>query len=343
MPKSLTVAEIAKQVGGTLESGGDLVIRGVESLQGAGEGDLSFLSEARNKKQLADCKATALLLPPAVDAPAEMAVPGVIRIKDTQTAVAKVIGLLDLEVRDHPFQGIHERAFIDPAAELGDNVGVGPSATICAGARIGDDCVLYPGAFVGRDAVLGDRTVLFPNACVMRGCNVGSDVTLHPGAIIGAEGFGFHPTPKGLVRLPQLGTVVVEDGVSIGAHTTVDRARFGATYVLRGTALDNLVMLGHNVSVGPHTIIIAQTGISGGTKIGAHCVVAGQVGIVGHVEIGDGIMIGAKSGVARSFKDVRAISGYYATEHREMKRFLAAQRKVPELIERVKELEKRLS
>ncbi|MEE8106088.1 MAG: UDP-3-O-(3-hydroxymyristoyl)glucosamine N-acyltransferase [Planctomycetota bacterium] len=339
MSKSLTVAEIAEQVGGTLERGGDLVIRGVESLEGAREGDISFLSEVRNRKQLADCKATALLLPPVVDAPDC----GVIRIKDTQTAIAKVIGLLELEVRDHPFVGIHERAYIDPAAELGDNVGVGPYATICAGAKIGSDCVIYPGAFIGRDAVLGDRTVLFPNASVMRGCNVGNDVTLHPGAIVGAEGFGFHPTAEGLVRIPQLGTVVVEDGVSIGAHTTVDRARFGATYVLRGTALDNLIMLGHNVSVGPHTIIIAQTGVAGGTKIGAHCVVAGQVGIVGHVEIGDGIMIGAKSGVARSFHGVRAISGYYATEHREMKRFLAAQRKVPELIERVKELEKRLS
>jgi UDP-3-O-[3-hydroxymyristoyl] glucosamine N-acyltransferase len=338
--KSLTVREIADLVEGTLEGEGERVVEGVKPLKTAGEHDLSFLSQDRHVGEVPGCKAAVILLPPK----AEVGDRPVIRVPDPQKAVVQVIAALELEDRSHPFEGIHEHACVDEEAELADGVSVGPFATVCAGARIGRNTVLYPGVFVGPGTVLGEACVLLPNACVMRQCTLGNRVTLGPGAIVGSAGFGFHPTPEGSVRIPQLGTVILEDDVHVGANTTIDRARFDATHVRKGAAFDNLVQIGHNCSVGPNTIIASQSGLGGGTKLGAHCLLAGQIGVAAHVEIGDHTMIGAKSGVAGSFREGNvAISGYYAKEHRESLRDQAAQRRLPELIERVRKIEKRLA
>jgi UDP-3-O-[3-hydroxymyristoyl] glucosamine N-acyltransferase len=338
--KPLTVREIADLVGGTFDGDGDAVVEGVAPLLTAGERDLAFLSQERHAGEVAACKAAAILMTPKAEAGDRP----VIRVADPQKAVAQVVEALELEDQSHPFEGIHELASIDEGAELADGVSVGPFATVCAGARIGKDTVLYPGVFIGRRVVLGEACVVYPNACVMRECTIGNGVTLGPGSVIGSAGFGFHPTPEGFVRIQQLGTVIIEDGVQIGANTTIDRARFDATIVGKGVALDNLVQIAHNCSVGAHTIIASQSGLAGGTKLGAHCLLAGQIGVAAHVEIGDHTMIGAKSGVSASFKDGNiAISGYYAKEHRELLREIAAQRKVPDLIDRVRKIEKRLS
>ena len=340
--KSLTVREIADLVEGTLEGEGTGagVVEGVAPLKTAGERDLSFLSQTRHAGEVPGCKAAAILMPKKTDAGDRP----VIRVPDPQTALVRVIAALELEDLSHPFEGIHEHACIDAEAELADGVSVGPFVTVSAGARVGKDTVLYPGVFIGPGAVLGEACVLYPNACVMRKCTIGNRVTLGPGAIVGSAGFGFHPTPEGSVRIPQLGTVILEDGVSVGANATIDRARFDVTHVRKGVAFDNLVQIGHNCLVGPNTIIASQSGLGGGTKLGAHCLLAGQIGVAAHVEIGDHTMIGAKSGVAGSFREGHvAISGYYAKEHKESLRDQAAQRRLPEFFKRIRKIEKRLS
>ncbi|MGH7163874.1 MAG: UDP-3-O-(3-hydroxymyristoyl)glucosamine N-acyltransferase [Planctomycetota bacterium] len=335
----LTVAELAELVAGKLEGDGAARITGVAPLASAGPSDLAFFSDRRHGRALAACRAGVVLLPPSTAAPRGLAA---IRVKDPKKAMILAIRALKLEDTEPPFRGVHALAFVDEGATLGEGVVASPFATVCRGARIGDACVLYPGAFVDRDAVLGRGCVLFPHACVMHRCRLGNDVVLGPGAVVGHRGFGFHPTAEGLMRVPQLGTVIVEDGVCLGANTTVDRAGFDATVVRRGAALDNLIHVAHNCSVGEHTAIAALTGVAGGTKIGARCMIAGHVGIAGHVEIGDGAVIGAKSGVAGSVPAGATVSGLYAREHGRALREYAAIGHLPELLRRVRELEKKL-
>jgi len=337
MPKS--VAEIAQAVGGVLRGRGDAPLTGAAPLESAGPEDIAYFSDVRYAAKVASSRAGAILVPERFSGEARCPV---ILVGDPALAMIRAIGALGLDRIPHPFRGVHPLASVDPSAALGREVSIGPFAVVAARARIGDGSVLYPGAFVDGDAVIGDGCILYPNACVMRRCVLGKKVILAPGAVIGADGFGFHPTREGLVPVPQLGTVIVEDGVHVGANSTVDRARFEATRIGRGSALDNLVHVGHNCTIGAHSALAALTGVAGGSKIGSGVLIGGHVGITGYVTIGDRARIGAKSGIGEDVPANGAVWGYYAKERTRALREQAAVGQLPEFLKRMKELEKRV-
>lgn len=335
----LTAAEIARAVGGTVEGNGKVGIEGVAPIERAGPKEITFLAEPRPASEISSCRAGALLAAREF----EGAFPGtVIRVKDPALGMILATRALGLHRIDHPFPGVHPLAAVDPAARLGEGASVGPHAVVAARATIGARSVLYPGAFVDADAVLGEECVLYPGACVMRRCILGKRVVLNPGAVIGTDGFGFHPSGEGLVPVPQLGIVRLEDDVNVGANSTVDRARFDETVVGRGTALDNHVHIGHNCVVGAHTAIAAHTGIAGGTTIGSGVLIGGHTGINGGIRIGDRARVAGKSGVVVDVPAGESWYGFYAKERHRMLREIAAMGQLPELIRRVRDLERKL-
>jgi UDP-3-O-[3-hydroxymyristoyl] glucosamine N-acyltransferase len=335
----LTAAEIARAVGGAVEGDGAVGIEGVAPIERAGSREITFLAEPRPAPEIASCRAGALLAAPGSGG----GFPGtIIRVKDPALAMILATRALGLHRIDHPFRGVHPLAGVDPAARLGEGVSIGPHAVVAARATVGARSVLYPGSFVDADAVLGEECILYPGACVMRRCILGRRVVLNPGAIVGTDGFGFHPSPQGLVPVPQLGIVRLEDDVNVGAHSTVDRARFDETVLGRGVALDNHVHIGHNCVVGAHTAIAAHTGIAGGTKIGSGVLIGGHAGINGGIRIGDRARIAGKSGVVADVPAGASWYGYYAKDRHRMLREIAAMGQLPELLRRVRDLERRL-
>jgi UDP-3-O-[3-hydroxymyristoyl] glucosamine N-acyltransferase len=238
---------------------------------------------------------------------------------------------------------VHPTAVLGENVRLGTGVSVGAHCVVGAGSALDDGAVLHPGVFVGAGVRVGARSVLF-SACVLyHRVVVGRDCVIHSGAVIGADGFGFDPTPEGWRKVPQCGTVVVEDDVEIGANTTIDRGRFGATRIGAGAKLDNLVHVAHNVVIGPGALLIAQVGIAGSSRIGARAILAGQVGVVGHVEVGPGARISAQSGVTKDLPGGKDYFGSPVLPQVEALRRLASMNKLPELARRVRELEERLA
>jgi UDP-3-O-[3-hydroxymyristoyl] glucosamine N-acyltransferase len=215
-------------------------------------------------------------------------------------------------------------------------------ATVSANAKVGARTVLFPGVYVGTDAVLGEDCILYPNAVVMNECSLGQRVILQPGAVIGGDGFGFAPDKGAYVKIPQVGNVVLEDDVEIGANTTVDRSVMGTTKVGRGTKVDNLVMIAHNCQVGEHTVIVSQVGISGSTEIGNHCVIGGQVGVAGHLTIGDNVTLAARSGVMADIPEAGVYWGAPSEPMKDAMKCVAAYRELPEMVKRLRKMEKAL-
>jgi UDP-3-O-[3-hydroxymyristoyl] glucosamine N-acyltransferase len=241
-----------------------------------------------------------------------------------------------------PAPGVHASAVIASDANLGDGVAIGPLVHVASGAKVGSRTVLHAGVVLGADASVGDDCEIHANAVIGPRVVVGSRVTVHSNVVLGADGFGFRPGARGLEKLEHIGTVIVEDDVEIGAGTTIDRARFGRTRIGRGTKIDNLVQIAHNVQVGAHCVIAAQTGISGSTIIGDRCSLGGQVGTVPHVKIGDGCMIAARAGISKDTAPGSVVYGFIAGPHLAKKREEAAARHLPALLKRVRELERRL-
>jgi UDP-3-O-[3-hydroxymyristoyl] glucosamine N-acyltransferase len=237
---------------------------------------------------------------------------------------------------------VDPRAFIGQGVKIGRDVSIFPFVFVGDGCEVGDRVVLYPGVYLGESVRVGEESVLYPNVVVMDRCLVGKRVILHPGTVIGSDGFGFARDGARYVKIPQVGTVVIEDDVEIGANCAVDRAAMGKTRIKRGVKTDNLVQIGHNVTVGEDTIIVAQVGIAGSTEVGNRVALGGQVGLVGHIKIGDGAMIGAQAGVAQDVAPGQILSGTPAFSHREWLRAQVAFRKLPEMKKALDELEKRM-
>ncbi len=332
----MTLAEIAERLGCELRGDGTTEIRAIRGLEEAGPGDLTFLANPKYSAQLAATRASAAIV--AVHA-AELPI-ATLRAENPYLCFARALGLFHRPLR--PPTGIHPTAIVaasariaDPAtigayAVIGDDVVIGPGATIhphvtiYAGVQIGRDFVAHAGVVVREHVRLGDRVVL------------------HPGVVLGADGFGFAPSPTGAVKIPQAGIVIVEDDVEIGANTTVDRATLEATIIRRGAKLDNLVMIAHNCEVGAHSFLAAQVGIAGSTKIGRGVQMGGQAGAAGHLTIGDGVQVAAQSGVPNSVAAGKTVGGYPAMEVGLWRRTSAAILRLPELLRRVRRLERRL-
>jgi UDP-3-O-[3-hydroxymyristoyl] glucosamine N-acyltransferase len=309
---------------------------GIAGIEEAGEGDLTFLGHPRYRAELAATKATAVLAAPGVICPDRLEV---IRTQDPYGALAKALELFDPGPPELA-PGIHASAIVNSSAELGDDVRVGPHAVIEGGVRIGKSSRIHAGAFLGGTARLGEACVLLPGVYVGRGCVLGNRVLVQPHAVIGSDGFGYAPVDGVLRRIPQLGIVEVGDDVEIGANACIDRATMGATRIGRGTKIDNLVQIAHNVVIGENSVLAAQVGIAGSTKVGRGVRFGGQAGLVGHLRIGDLASIGAQAGVIGDVPAKETVSGYPARPHREALRIEAELHGLAELRRRVRALEK---
>ncbi|MFH1008681.1 MAG: UDP-3-O-(3-hydroxymyristoyl)glucosamine N-acyltransferase [Candidatus Latescibacterota bacterium] len=330
--------EIARLVEGRLVGDGTVAIRKVAPIEEADVGAISFVANRKYRRFLSTTKASAVIVPPDME---QDAVGTYIVSPNPYLSIQRVIRLLYGDGVDFP-KGVHETAILGADVRLGTDVSLGPYAVIEDGCELGNGVIIGAGCVVGRGSRIGDRTILYPNVTVYHGTEIGQTVIVHSGAVIGSDGFGFAWDGKQYHKIPQVGRVIIEEDVEIGANTAIDRAALGVTRIGRGTKIDNLVQIGHNATVGCHTVIAGQTGISGSTKIGNGVQIGGQAGLSGHLEVGDRARIGAQAGVSKSVPEGIVVSGYPARPHRDQVRLEAALGKVPELLKIVKEQGKRI-
>ncbi len=335
MEKSLK--ELAESLGGTVIGNENLTIRGIASLDDAKEDQITFLANPKYAAKVATTRAAAVILPPGADNHGRNA----IEVANPYLAFAKLLTLFTSRPRE--VKGVMDGAFVSETAVIGAGATVYPGVFVADGVRIGDRVTLYPGVTVYAGAVLGDDVTLHSGVSVREGCRIGSRVTIHNGSVIGCDGFGYAPDGAGWYKIPQIGIVVIEDDVEIGAHTVIDRAALEATVIRRGTKIDNLVQVAHNCVIGENCMIVSQVGISGSTKLGNHVTVGGQVGIVGHLTIGDNVMIGAQSGVSGNVPAGQVLSGSPAIPHREWLKASTIFGRLPEMRRTIADLEKRLA
>lgn len=333
----MKLGELARALGATLEGGEeDLEITGVAAIEDATPGTLTFLAGRRHEAHLASTRAAAVLL--TRDAPP--APLPVLRVTHPYLAFVDAMELFHPSERPAP--GVHPTAVVAPGAAVGPGATIGPYVVIENGARLGRDAVLHPHVTIQRDARIGDAFTAHARAVVRETVVIGDRVTLHAGAVVGSDGFGFVPQPSGHRKIPQLGTVVLEDDVEIGANSTVDRATLGATRIGRGSKIDNLVMIGHGCQLGPGCLLAAQVGLAGGTRLGAGVMLGGQVGASGHLSIGDGAQVAAQSGIHRDIPAGAIYGGYPAVEIRRWRRAMTSLPRLPGLFRRLRRVEKAL-
>jgi len=332
----MTLRDLAGRVNARLTpEAGDVEISNVASLGDANPGDISFFGNPKYINALRKTRATAVLLPESFTEE----VPGhCLFVPDPAAAFAQILPLFTPQpiVRA---QGIHPTAVISPDAEIGEGCSIGAHVVIESGAKIGTRSVIEAQCFIGQESTLGEDCHLHPNVAVRERCRIGSRVILHCGVVVGADGFGYEFRDGKQQKIPQTGTVQIDDDVEIGSNSAIDRARFGRTWIQRGTKIDNLVQIGHNVTIGEHCILCAQVGISGSTRVGNYVTLAGKVGLSGHIEIGDQVMIGAMSGLAKNVPPKTIMFGAPAQPIREYKENYALLKNIRKLYNRVKALE----
>lgn len=323
--------------GGELQGDPKQTISGAASLAEATPGEVSFYNNPKYAAQLRKTRASAVFVPADF---AEEIGPAQIRVTHPAKAFEQVV----LKFAPKPITfapGIHPSAVVDPSAKIGPRVSIQPLAVIEAGVSIGDNSIIGAGSYVGHETIIGPNCFIYPNVTIRERSRLGARVVIHSGVVIGADGFGFEASHGRYEKVPQLGIVQIDDDVEIGANTTIDRARFGRTWIQEGVKIDNLVQIAHNVVLGKNTVLAAQTGISGSTRVGQGVIMGGQVGIVGHIEIGDGTILGAQTGVTRSLSG-GAWWSTPAVPLPEAKLQTAWIHRLGKLLARVKEIEKKL-
>ncbi len=332
------LAELAELVGGRVEGDPGRTVEAIRSLEAAGPFDLSVLKNPRYRDQAAASRAGALLVGPSLAG----AVPGrdLLVIDDPDLALARLVAVLHPPARREP--GVHPTAVLEAGCEVDPTASIGPYAVIGAGSRIGAGAVLHAAVAIGRGCVVGEGAVLHPHAVLYDGTEVGPGSVVHAGAVLGADGFGYATQGGARHKVPQVGRVVVEADVEIGANTTIDRATLGETRIGEGTKIDNLVQVGHNVRVGRHCILCGQAGIAGSTTLGDGVVLAGQAGVAGHIQLGDRVQVAAKSAALASVEPGKVVAGIPAVELRKWRRQVALLGKLEEMSRRLRSLEKRL-
>lgn len=312
---TLTAAKIAEMVNGKLIGSPDRTISSVSGIRDAQSDQLSFIGNKKYQHQLESTKAGVVLVcPDLADAPAVDR--SLIVCDNVDYAFAKVIAVFAEEPPKWPV-GVHPSAVVSPEAKLGQGVSINANAVIEAGAEIGDGTVIGAGCYIGHDVKIGAGSLLYPNVTVMYRCVIGRKAVIHPGVVIGGDGFGFIPTKQGLVKVPQTGIVQIDDDVEIGANTTIDRARFGKTWIKSNVKIDNQVMVAHNVVIGESSILVAQCGIAGSAELGRGVVLAAKSGVNGHITLGDGVQVAGTSGVVKSLPAGAIALGTPAESQRE--------------------------
>ena len=333
---NLILKEIAQLVGGKITGNNDLIITGVSKIEEAKKGDLTFLYLPKYEKYFSSTNASAIIVKPDFTKSRNNIT--YLEVDEPNKAFAKII--IKYFSSNLSLTGIDKSASVDKSTEIGKNVALGKNVVIAGGCKIGGNVKIYHNVVLFENVEIGNDTIIFPNVTIRENCKIGKSVIIHSGSVIGSDGFGFSPDDKGVYhKVPQIGNVILEDDVDIGANVTIDRAAVGSTIVKRGAKIDNLVQIAHNVVIGEDSVIAAQTGISGSTKIGNHCVLAGQVGVAGHLELGDNIVLLAQSGVSKSLKKPGLYFGYPAKELKTSHRLEVHIRNLPDYAQRIRDLE----
>ncbi len=337
--KTILASELAAKLNGELaaEHAG-IEITGVAAASDAAAGHLTFLGNPKYLPKVAASQASIVLVP--MDFNGQMhAAP--LRVENPSVAFAAAVELFAPPPPPR-FSGIADSASIDPAATIDPSAAIAQNAVIEADVTIGANTFIGANCYVGAESVIGDDCYIHPNVSIRERVTIGNRVIIHCGVVVGSDGYGFEYKDGRHVKIPQIGTVQVDDDVEIGANTTIDRARFGRTWIREGTKIDNLVQIAHNVVVGKHCLLVSQTGIAGSTTLGDLVTLAGQVGVVGHVEIGDGVIAGAKSGISNDLPAGSKVFGYPAVDMRDAKRQIAALHRLPGTLSQIRDMKKRL-
>jgi UDP-3-O-[3-hydroxymyristoyl] glucosamine N-acyltransferase len=333
-----TAEMIAGLLNGTIVGDKNASVSTVSSIDGGKAGSLAYLTNPRYEQYIYTTEASIVLVDKTFE-PKEEVKATLIKVENVAECV---LNLLEMYNAAKPRKtGIAKMASISEEATVGENCYVGDFAVIERGAKIGDNVQIYPQCYIGDNVTIGEGTKLYPGVKIYEGCRIGKNCILHAGSVIGADGFGFAPREDGtFAKIPQLGIVILEDNVEIGANTCIDRAKTDATIIHSGVKLDNLIQLGHNVEVGANTVMSAQVGIAGTTKVGSNCFIAGQVGIADHITVGNGVKIGSKSGIDKSVADGEIRFGYPALPGVQYHRSFAVFRQLPDMAYTLRKLEK---
>ena len=333
-----TLKEIAGAVGGEISGDENTVVYRMNSLEDAIEGDLAVFFDPSLSELVKVTKASALIVSSKIDTYKGSQI--IFNNSDIKFSYVRIAAFFMPEITR--FNGISDRAFIHPSAHLGKNLSIYPSVYIGYNVQIEDEVTLFPGVFLGDHVKIGKNSVLYPNVSIMESCVIGKNVIIHAGTVIGSDGFGYIQDKEMPVKVPQLGIVLVEDDVEIGANACIDRAALGSTVIKCRAKIDNLVQIAHKVEIGENTLLAAQVGIAGGVKVGKNVMIAGQVGIKDHISIGDRVMIGAQSGIGKSIKSGDGVSGSPAIPHRQWLKSTKIFATLPEMLQRLRTLEKQV-
>ncbi|HWQ92952.1 MAG TPA: UDP-3-O-(3-hydroxymyristoyl)glucosamine N-acyltransferase [Clostridia bacterium] len=331
-----TAAEIAKHLGGEVVGDSALIIKGFAPADRAHPGDLTFAENENYFQRAEQSAASAVIVDGAFSSERKV----LIRVPNARIAFAKVLPLFFPEATFPP--QIHPSAVVAASAQIDPSAHIGPCCVVGEKVRIGPGCVLQGGNHLGANCQLGENVNLFPNVTLYPGTEIGNRVRIHSGAVIGADGFGYVFDAGAHCKVPQIGNVIIRDDVEIGANTTIDRGALGPTIIGRGTKIDNLVQIAHNVTIGEHCLVVSQVGIAGSTRLGNYVILAGQVGLAGHLKLGNRVSVAAQSGVMNHIPDGEKWLGSPAQPDRQTKRQMIAIQRLPDLLRRVAELERRL-
>ncbi len=341
MNLSFTAEQIAAMLGGTVVGDKQCAVNDVSSIEDGREGTLSFLCDEKYVRYLPDTKAGIVLMNRNIEFSGTTDAT-LILVDNARGAMAQLLQVVSQYLSPKK-QGVESPSFIADGVELPADAYVGAFAYIGKNVRLGKGVQIYPQVYIGDNAVIGDNTILYAGVKIYPHCRIGKDCILHSGVVIGADGFGFEPDANGVYqKVPQIGNVIIDDDVEIGANTTVDRAMMGSTRVHRNVKLDNLVQVAHNVEVGESTVMCAQVGVAGSTTIGKHCLLTGQVGVAGHIQIADGCIFGAQSGVANSVLEAGMYQGTPVMPAAKFRRSAVVYKNLYELQTAVRELQKKI-
>lgn len=334
-----SAAQIAVMVNGKIEGDENKTVSGFGKIESAKKNELTFLNNLKYEDFLYSSEAGIILVNEDFKLKQEVKAT-LVRVKDAYTALALLLNKYE-ELNKQQLTGIQQPVYIDASAQYGDNVFIGAFCYIGKNVSIGNNTQIAAGCFIGDDVTIGDHCKMDAGVKVYANCKLGNHVNILAGTVVGSDGFGFAPQPDGsYVKIPQMGNVVIEDHVDIGANVTIDRATMGSTIIRSGVKLDNLIQVAHNVEIGANTVIAAQTGISGSTKIGKNVLIGGQAGIAGHLHLGDGSKVNAQSGVGKDLPPGKSVTGSPAYDYTAAMRGLALVKNLPELEKRIAELEK---
>lgn len=338
-----TAAQISTLINGQIEGNADVTVSSFGKIEEAQDGQLTFLANPKYEDFLYTTQASIAIINTAYELK-QAVKPTVIRVDDAYSAFALLLSKYQ-EMAAQQMQGIQQPSFIAPSAKVSEGVYVGAFTYIGEAVKIGHGSKVYPNVYIGNNVQIGENCIIHPGVKIYHDCVLHNHVVIHAGTVVGGDGFGFAPQADGsFKKVPQIGNVIVEDHVEIGANTTIDRATMGSTVIKAGAKLDNLIQIAHNVEVGHNSVIAAQAGVSGSTKIGNHVMIGGQAGLVGHIQIADGSKINAQSGVSKSLKEpYTAVTGSPAGDYTSSLRSQAVFRNLPALEKRIQELESLVS